>query len=132
MLTESTVPSKKSLLTARILGGILVLLLVMDGVMKLVKPVQVTEAMQKLGYPDSLSAPIGILLLVCTIIYAIPRSSIIGAILLTGYLGGAVATNLRAEAGAFPVVFPVIIGALLWLPLYLTNARLKALIPFRA
>lgn len=132
MLTESTTPSKKSLLAARILGGILVLLLVMDGVMKLVKPVQVTEAMQKLGYPESLAIPIGLLLLVCTALYAIPRTSILGAILLTGYLGGGVSTNLRAEMGAFSVVFPVIIGALLWLALYLSNPRLKALIPFRA
>jgi DoxX-like family len=92
----------------------------------------VVEATTKLGYSESLIIPIGILLIVCTIIYLIPTTSVLGAILLTGYLGGAVATHVRAAEGVFPIVFPIIFGALLWLGLYLTDTRLRALIPLRS
>ncbi len=124
--------SKKSLWIGRIVSGLPVLFLLVDGAMKLVKPAVVVEATTKLGYAESLIIPIGVLLIACTILYLIPATSVLGAILLTGYLGGAVATHVRANEAVFPIVFPIIFGALLWLGLYLTDTRLRALIPLRA
>lgn len=123
--------SKKNLWIGRIVSGLPALFLLVDGAMKLVKPAVVVEATTKLGYSESLIVPIGILLIVCTIIYLIPATSVLGAILLTGYLGGAVATHVRAAEDVFPIVFPIIFGALLWLGLYLHDTRLRALIPLR-
>ena len=128
---EQTV-SKKNLWIGRIVSGLPALFLLVDGAMKLVKPAVVVEATTKLGYSESLIVPIGILLIACTLLYLIPTTSVLGAILLTGYLGGAVATHVRVNEGIFPIVFPVIFGALLWLGLYLTDTRLRALIPLRS
>lgn len=110
-----------------------VLFLLVDGVMKLLQPQPVIDGMQLLGYPGGLAAGIGILLLTCLALYVVPRTSVLGAILLTGYLGGAVASNLRIEAPLFShVLFPVYVGLLLWGGLYLREARLRALIPTRS
>src|ERR1700719_3970632 len=87
--------SKKMLWTGRIMSALVVLFLLMDGVMKLVNPAPVVQGMTKLGYPLSLTSVIGIVLLVCVPVFAIPRTSVPGAILLTGYLGGAVRSQLR-------------------------------------
>ncbi len=105
------------------------LFLLVDGVMKLFKPAVVVEATVKLGYPESIILPLGVVLTVCTIIYLIPRTAVLGAILLTGYLGGAVATHVRVGEGLFPIVFPIIFGVLLWGGLYLRDNRLRMLIP---
>ncbi len=127
-----TVPvSKKMLWAGRIISAIPALFLLIDGIMKLVKPVPVVEATVRLGYPESVILGIGIVLIACTIIYLIPRTSILGAILLTGYLGGAVATHVRAGDPIFPIFFPVIVGVLVWVGLYLRDGRLRALIPLR-
>jgi hypothetical protein len=115
----------------RIISALPVLFFLMDGVMKLVKPPIVVKSTVELGYPESTILPIGIVLLVCTVLYVIPRTSVLGAILLTGYLGGAVATHVRVGAGAFPIVFPIIFGVLVWGGLYLRDERLRALIPLR-
>src|ERR1043165_998454 len=123
--------SKSNLWIGRIVSGLPALFLLVDGAMKLVKPAVVVEATTKLGYSQSVIVPIGILLIVCTIIYLIPTTAVLGAILLTGYLGGAVAPHVRAAEGVFPIVFPIIFGALLWLGLYLHDVRLRALIPLR-
>ncbi|HKU76765.1 MAG TPA: DoxX family protein [Pyrinomonadaceae bacterium] len=128
---EQTV-SKKSVWIGRIVSGLPALFLLVDGAMKLVKPAVVVEATTKLGYSESAIIPIGIVLIVCTILYLIPTTAVLGAILLTGYLGGAVATHVRAAEGVFPIVFPIIFGALLWLGLYLNDTRLRALIPLRS
>ena len=128
---EQTV-SKKSLWIGRIVSGLPALFLLVDGAMKLVKPAVVVDATTKLGYSESVIIPIGVVLIVCTILYLIPTTAVLGAILLTGYLGGAVATHVRAAEGVFPIVFPIIFGALLWLGLYLNDARLRALIPLRS
>jgi hypothetical protein len=104
------------------------LFLFVDGIMKLVKPAVVVETTVQLGYPESVILGLGIVLLICTALYVIPLTSLLGAILLTGYLGGAVATHVRVGDGLFPVLFPVIIGALLWVGLVLRNPRLGALI----
>jgi len=76
--------------------------------------------------------PLGILLTACTIIYVIPRTAVLGAILLTGYLGGAIATHVRFSDPWFPILFPVFIGALVWGGLYLRDGRLRALMPLRS
>jgi hypothetical protein len=108
------------------------LFLLVDGGMKLAKPAVVVQTTVQLGYHESVIVGLGIVLLVCTVLYLIPRTSVLGAILLTGYLGGAVATHVRVEGGLFSVLFPVILGTLLWGGLVLRDARLGALIPLRA
>ena len=124
--------SKTNLWIGRIVGGLPALFLLVDGVMKLFKPPVVVEATVNLGYPESTIIPIGVVLIICTVLYLIPATSILGAILLTGYLGGAVATHVRTGESAFSIVFPVIFGILIWLGLYLRDARLRALVPLRA
>ena len=111
----------------RIISGLPALFLLLDGGMKLVKPAFVVEATVQLGYPESVIIPIGVVLIICTILYLIPKTSVLGAILLTGYLGGAVATHVRTGESLFSIVFPVIFGVLLWLGLYLRDTRLRAL-----
>lgn len=123
--------SKKRVWAGRVISALPALFLLMDGVMKLVKPTVVVETTVHLGYAESAIVPIGIVLLICTALYLFPVTSVLGAILLTGYLGGAVATHVRAAEGTFPIVFPIIIGALLWLGLYLRDERLSTLVPLR-
>ena len=129
---HATAVSKGRLWTGRILGALSTLFLLMDGVMKLIKPAPVVEATVRLGYPESVIQSLGIVLLVCTILYAIPRTSILGAILLTGYLGGAVAANVRVGNPLFShTLFPVYVALLVWGGLYLRDRRLRGLIPVR-
>ena len=123
--------SKTNLWVGRIVSGLPALFLLVDGVMKLFKPAVVVDATLKLGYSESTIIPIGVVLIICTILYLIPATSVLGAILLTGYLGGAVATHVRAGEGLFSIVFPVIFGILIWLGLYLRDVRLRALVPLR-
>ena len=130
--TESVPVSKAMLWTGRIMGLLPALFLLLDGAMKLVKPEPVVEATVKLGYPESVIVGLGIVLLTCTVLYLIPRTAVLGAILLTGYLGGAVASHLRAGDPLFAVFFPVIFGVLLWGSLYLRDGRLRGLIPLRS
>jgi DoxX-like family len=115
--------SKGRLWAGRIISALPALFLIMDGVMKLVKPAIVVDTTVHLGYSESTIVPIGIVLLICTGLYLFPRTSVLGAILLTGFLG--------AAEGVFPIVFPVIVGALLWLGLYLRDDRLRSLVPWR-
>ena len=121
--------SKTNLWIGRILSGLIALFLLFDGAMKLVKPAFVVEGTLKYGYSESTLIPLGIVLVISTILYLVPSTSVLGAILLTGYLGGAVATHVRAGEGPFPIFFPVVFGALLWLALYLRDLRLRALVP---
>jgi hypothetical protein len=121
--------SKGALWAGRIMSWLPALFLLIDGVMKLFKPAVVVEATVKLGYPENTIVPLGIVLTVCTILYLIPRTAVLGAILLTGYLGGAVATHVRVAEGLFSVVFPIVFGVLLWGGLYLRDYRLRKLIP---
>ncbi|HZS47490.1 MAG TPA: DoxX family protein [Blastocatellia bacterium] len=129
---ESSGVSKKSLWAGRIISTIPVLFLLMDGIMKLFKPSFVVEATVKMGYPESTIVGIGLTLTICTIIYVIPRTSILGAILLTGYLGGATATHVRVEGPLFTIIFPSIVALMIWGGLYLRDQRLRALVPFRS
>ena len=125
--------SKKTVWLGRILSGLVVLFLIPDGIIKFIKPAPVIEVFAHLGLTLSLANVLGILLLLCTAIYVFPRTSVLGAILLTGYLGGAVATHLRAGDPLFShVLFPTYLGVLLWLGLYLRDNRVRALIPLRS
>jgi hypothetical protein len=121
--------SKTSLWIGRIIGGLVALFLLFDGAMKLVKPAVVVEGTVRLGYSESVIIPLGIVLIAATILYLVPTTSVLGAIVLTGYLGGAVATHVRAGESLFSITFPVIFGTLLWLALYLRNLRLRSVIP---
>lgn len=115
----------------RVLSALPAAFLLVDAVMKLVKPAAVVEATVALGYPERVIVPLGIVLLACTALYAMPSTAVLGAIVSTGYLGGAVATHVRVGGEVLPVVFPVILGVLLWGGLYLRDERLRALLPRR-
>jgi hypothetical protein len=128
-----TSSSRKGVWSGRILSGLAAVFLIFDAVIKFIKPAPVVDAFAHLGWPLSSAVMIGILLLVCTSLYVIPRTSILGAILLTGYLGGAVATHLRVGDPLFShILFPTYLGVMLWLGLYLREERLRALIPLRS
>ncbi len=105
--------------------------MLLDGVMKVVKPQFVIDGTVQIGYPESCIVPLGIVVTVITILYLIPQTAVLGAILLTGYLGGAVASHVRLSEGWFAILFPVVFGALLWGGLYLRDPRLRALVPWR-
>ena len=131
-IDDKTVSISKSRLWAgRIIGALPALFLVVDAIMKFFKPAPVIEATVKLGYPESVIIGLGVVLLASTILYLIPRTAVLGAILLTGYLGGAVATHVRVGEGWFSILFPVIFGVLLWAGLWLRDRRLQELIPLR-
>ena len=115
-----------------ILTGLVGAFLLLDGVMKLFKPPFVVEGTVQIGYAESVIVPLGITLTVAALLYLCPRTAVLGAILLTGYLGGAVATHVRAGHGPFEVLFPVVFGVLVWLGLYLRDRRIRAMIPFRS
>lgn len=130
MQSDAVTPpvSKLALWTGRVITAVPVAMLVMSGIMKLVKPADLVKGFADLGYLDSLARPLGVVELVCTILYVIPQTAVLGAILLTGYLGGATATHLRVND---PFIAPIILGVLVWLGLYLRDARLRALAPLR-
>jgi hypothetical protein len=107
-----------------------VLALLFSGIMKLVKPPSVVQGLAQFGYPGSLIVVIGILEVGCTAVYLIPRTRVLGAILMTAFLGGATASNVRMGSPLF--VVPVILGVLVWLGLFLRESRLRALIPLRS
>ena len=117
--------------TGRVLTGLTVLFMLFDAWGKFAKPVQVTDAFARLGLPLSMSASIGTLLLVSTLIYAIPRTAVLGAVLLTGFLGGAVAVQMRAGTSAFEQLFPVIFGILMWGGVYLRECGLRRVFPVK-
>ncbi|HTF65186.1 MAG TPA: DoxX family protein [Edaphobacter sp.] len=129
--TQFATESKGMLWTGRVLSGLMALFFVFDGVGHLMKPAPVVEAFARLGYPLSASVGIGVLALICTAIYVTPRTSVLGAILLTGYLGGAVSTHVRAGSTLFERIFPVILGALVWVGIFVRDAGLRKLIPLR-
>lgn len=127
--------STVSVWIGRVLSGLLIVFLVFDGAIKLVPLQVVTDTMIELGYSGSVDQArlLGVLTLLCTILYAIPRTSVLGAILLTGYLGGAMATHLRIGNPLFThLLFGLYLGVMAWGGLYLRDARLRALIPFRS
>jgi hypothetical protein len=112
----------------RLLSGAATTFLLIDGGMKLFKPPIVVESTLQLGYPEAAIVGIGFVLLACTLLYVIPRTAVLGAVLLTGYLGGAVATHVRVSGPWFNVLFAVVFGAIVWAGLYLRDPRLHALL----
>jgi hypothetical protein len=114
------------------MSGLMIAFLLFDGVSKLVLERHVVEATANIGYPLDMIRPLGVICLACTILYAIPRTSVLGAILLTGYLGGAIASKARIEDPMFSsVLFGVYFGILIWGGLYLRDERVRALVPLR-
>jgi len=113
-------------------SGVAILFLLADGAMKLIPLDVVVQTSEQLGIPVNLARTLGVLTLVCTILYAIPRTSVLGAILLTGYLGGAIYTHLRVGSPLLThTLFGAYLGLLIWGGLYLRDARVRALIPLR-
>ena len=126
-------PSNASLWAGRTMSGLVVAFLVFDGLVKFTSWQAVADASNQLGIPLHVNPALGILLLLCVALYAFPRTSVLGAILLTGYLGGAVAIHMRVGNPLFShLLFPTYIGALIWGGLYLRDRRVRALIPLRA
>lgn len=123
--------SKAALWTGRVMSGVPAAFLLLDAVMKFVQPEPVVQATRELGFPESYILGLGMVLLSCTLVYLIPRTAALGAILLTGYLGGAVAAHVRHEDGLFPIVFCIVFGALLWGGLLLRDERLRVILPWR-
>lgn len=108
--------------TGRVLGAIAALFMTMDAAMHLAKPAPVVASFAQLGVPLGMSVPIGVIALVCVALYVFPRTALVGAVLLTGYLGGAIAIQARAGSAIFPTVFPLIVGALVWGGLWMRGA----------
>lgn len=132
-ITTQTAPvSKTQLWAGRIISALPVLFLLFDGVIHLTRIAPVVDSFKQLGYPIVLALGLGIIELVCVVLYVVPPTSVLGAILLTGYLGGAVASNLRIGVPLFSnALFPVYVGVLLWVGLYLRSNLLRALLPLR-
>jgi len=131
--TETAPVSKRRVRAGEILSGIAVLFLLFDSIIKVMVIAPVVASFSQLGYPVSVSRGIGLLQLVCLAVYVIPRTSILGAILLTGYLGGAVATHVRVGSPLFThVLFPIYVAVLLWGGLFLRDNRVGALIAPRS
>ena len=128
MATSSLLDSKKALWVGYIMAVIPVLLLTLSGAMKLMAPPTVVEGFVHLGYPESLALWIGIVELLCVVLYLTRRTAVLGATLLTGYLGGATASHVRIGE---PFHMAVLLGIVLWGSLYIRDARLRALIPLR-
>jgi hypothetical protein len=124
--------SKKRLWAGRIISALVVLFMLFDAVIHLMKIEPVVAAFAQLGYPVSLAVALGIIELACVVAYVIPRTAVLGAILLTGYLGGAIATQLRVGNPLFSqALFPVYVGVLVWAGLLLRDDRLRTIIAWR-
>ena len=125
--------SKKAMWGGWITSGLVTAFLLFDAVIHLLKPAPVVEAFAKLHLPLSLAVDLGVIELLCLVLYVIPRTSILGAVLLTGYLGGAVAIQVTTSNSLFgEILFPVYVGVLIWGGIYLRDDRLRALFPWRS
>ena len=122
--------TKMQIWAGRILSGLPILFLLMDSGMKIAQAQLAVDGSVQLGYPESVVLPLGIVLLLSTLLYASPRTAVLGAILLTGYCGGAVATHVRVSNPLFThTLFPVYLGVMIWGGLWFRDARLRALLP---
>src|SRR5262249_44182187 len=131
-VAQSAPISKKTPWAGYVISGLPALFLLLDAVMKFVKPAEVVEGTTQLGYSESVILPLGIVLLASTAVYLFPRTSVLGAVLLTGYLGGAVATHVRLGNPLFThILFPTYIGAMIWAGIFLRDDRLRELLPLR-
>ena len=130
-LSSDRTPSKTAFWAGWIISILVVLFLAFDGITKVIKDPHVLSAMADLVFPVSTIVAIGAVLLICTLLYALPQTSVRGAIVLTAHLGGAVAVQVRVGHPLFESSFPIIFGILVWLGIYLREPRLRALVPFR-
>ena len=122
----------KTIWAGRIMSGLVALFLLFDSVVKVLKLPIAVEGTTQLGYPENVVVAIGIVQLLCLIVYLIPRAAIFGAILLTGYLGGAIATHVRVGSPLFShLLFPIYVAVLVWGGVYARFPRLRALIPLQ-
>lgn len=127
---SETAPASKTMFWAgTIISTLAALMFIASGIMKLMKPEPLVKEFARFGYDESAPLAIGITELVCAIIYVIPRTSVLGAILLTGYLGGAIATHVRIGD---PFIPPIVLGVAVWLGIFLRDARLRAILPWRS
>ena len=130
-ISNTALVSNKALWTGRILSGLVVAFLLFDGAIKLIPLDIVVQTSQELGIPVHAARTLGVLTLAGTVLYAIPRTSMLGAILLTGYLGGAIYTHVRVGSPFLThTLFGVYLGLLIWGGLWLRDVRVRALIPF--
>ena len=130
--TRAAPVSTRALWTGRVLSALPVLFLALDGVMKLLQPEPVRESFARLGFPEGVAFGIGVLELGCVALFVAPGTAVLGAILLTGFLGGAITTHVRVGDPTFShVLFPTYVGALLWAGLLLRDPELRALVPWR-
>jgi hypothetical protein len=127
--TSSSTSLDKGVWGGRAVSALVVLFMVFDGVAKLVHESHVLQASAQLGWPESQTTGLGLLVLACTAVYAVPRTSVLGAVLLTGFLGGATAAKVRIEDAS--LFFSVAMGVLTWGGLWLRDARVRALLPLR-
>ncbi len=118
----------KSAWTGRILSVLSILFLLFDAGSHFAQPAPVVEAFRRLGFPLDRSFALAVIELVCVVVYAIPQTSVLGAVLVTGYLGGAVAVHMRVHDPVFDTIFPILLGVLVWAGVWLRNPRLRALI----
>jgi len=118
-------PTKARLWTGRILTGLMALFLIADGISHIIMPPQVVEPFNHLGIPVSVGPALGVVVLLCVALHLIPRTSHLGVVLLTAYLGGAVSIHVRAKDPVFDTVFPIVICVLVWLGLYLRDQQVK-------
>jgi hypothetical protein len=124
--------SKGQLWAGRVLSGVAVLFMLFDTVIHAMKPPPVVQGFGELGFPLSAAVPLSIIELTCIVLYLIPRTSVLGAILLTGYLGGAVAVQVRIGAPLITnILAPIYIALLLWGGLYMRDERVRAIVPVR-
>jgi DoxX-like family len=130
MSNDSAAPRSKALsVVGYVLSGLAAAFMFFDGGMKLVKPEFVVKAtVETVGFPENVIVPLGVVLVGSTLLYVIPRTAVWGAILLTGYLGGAVAAHVRLGEGCFPILLPVVFAAVIWGGLCLRDERLRALL----
>ena len=130
--TTHATPMAKSIWIGRTLSGLAIAFLALDGGLKALQLAPAVESSAQLGYAANLTLGLGVLELACLLAYALPRTAPLGALVLTGFLGGAVATHVRAGSPAFSVIFPLLIGALVWGGLSLRDARIRALLSSQA
>lgn len=129
--TQTAPVSMKAVWAGRVISALPVLMLLMGASMKLSQNKTAMEGFVKFGFPEGLAVKLGILELLCTIVYIIPQTSVLGAILMTGYLGGAVVTHVRVGDPIANILTPVLLGVMVWGGLFLRDKRLRELIPFK-
>jgi DoxX-like family len=130
--TQAGAVSRSALWSGRILSALVTLFLLFDAVAHMAKPAPVADAFARLGYPLSASFGIGLVEFLCLVAYVVPRTEVLGAVLLTGVLGGAIATHLRVGSPLFEAyIFPFLVGLFAWGGIWLRDVRLRALFPPR-